>query len=97
MAILHIFSLYDSKAGAFLRPFFAQNTQVAERALSDAVNNPQETVARHPEDFCLFKLGTFDEESGELVPEAAPEAVRQAITLRPEMQRELRALTGGES
>jgi len=61
--ILQIMAVYDSKARAFLIPFFCAHTDVGRRAFSDAANNPGHQVGAHPEDFTLFHLGTFDDDN----------------------------------
>lgn len=59
--ILKIFTVYDSKAGAFLFPFFFSSTGQALRAFADSVASSDHQFARHPEDFTLFELGTYDD------------------------------------
>jgi len=36
------------------------------RQWEDAVNNPESPISKHPSDYALCELGTFDDESGEL-------------------------------
>lgn len=64
----NIYSIYDSKTGVFNTPFFAMNNATAIRTFSDAANDTQTNINRHPEDFSLFHIGTYDEESGEVSP-----------------------------
>lgn len=69
--MLSIFAVFDSKAAVFGTPFFDQQEASAIRNFSDAVNdssNPNNMWHKHPEDFSLFHLGEFDNNSGELVP-----------------------------
>ena len=63
---LKLFACHDSKAGAFMQPFFFQATGQAIRAFSDTVNDPKTQLNRHPADFTLFELGTFDDQTGEV-------------------------------
>lgn len=66
---LTICSVRDSKADAFLQPFFAQSRGVAIRSFSAAAK-PAATAeashdfAKYPDDFSLFELGTFDQVTG---------------------------------
>ncbi len=53
--ILKIFSVFDSKAEAFLPPFFMHNTGMAVRTFGDTVNMP---------DYTLFEMGAFSDDSG---------------------------------
>ena len=63
--ILTIYSIYDSAAKAYAQPFFMHNDGLAIRAFQDMVNSQDENnIAKHPDQFTLFKLGTFDDQSG---------------------------------
>lgn len=63
-----VFSVYDTKAAAFLPPFFMPQVAVALRALSDCVNDPAHAFGAHPEDYVLHHIADFDDVSGELSP-----------------------------
>lgn len=80
----HIYSLRDSKAEAYLPPFFLDSKGLALRTIGDAVNRPQQAnpVADHPEDFALFFLGLFDELTGAIVPEPQPVHIVNCLELK---------------
>lgn len=84
---LEILALYDSKSEAFMTPFFAQSVGAAVRSLSDLVNNRgeqrNEAPALHPEDFSLFRLGTWWDE-GKIELERAPVQVALCVNLKSE-------------
>ena len=61
------YAVYDNKAEAFMQPFFAGNPGLAIRTLSDNCKNPESIWNRHPNDFCLYEIGEYDENSGELI------------------------------
>lgn len=64
-----IFTVYDMKAEFFGQPFFEQEEASAIRSFGDAVNdgsNPANQWFKHPEDFQLYLIGSFDNERGEL-------------------------------
>jgi len=65
---MKMFSVYDSKAEAYMRPFFAEATGQAIRSFSDEVNsgNKDSMVALHPGDFTLFELAYFNDGDGHL-------------------------------
>jgi len=65
--IHHIFSVYDSKAGAYTQPFYAVNARVAIRMFTELANDPKHTFGTHPEDFTLFELGTFDDATAQII------------------------------
>lgn len=68
--ILKAFAVLDLKASAYVRPFFFSTAGQAIRAFIDTASDPQSMFGRHPEDFCLYEIGTFDDETAVL--EACP-------------------------
>lgn len=68
--ILSVVSVYDSAAGAYNRPFYVPSTGLAVRSFRDEVNRNAEdnSMFRHPGDYTLELLGTFDDSSGLLTP-----------------------------
>ena len=66
--VTKVFSIYDSKAQMFNVPFFMNNNAMAVRTFVDLVNDPKTNVSRHPEDYSLFEIGTFDDSKGVIVP-----------------------------
>ncbi len=59
-----VFSLFDSKALYFLKPFNLRNKGEALRMFADIANDTKTPVGLHPEDYTLFELGTFNEQKG---------------------------------
>ena len=61
-----IVSVKDTAAQAFGRPIFVPAIPVAVRSFRDEVNRKDSTedLARHPEDFELYELGSFDDSTG---------------------------------
>lgn len=94
---LVVCAVYDTKAKAHLTPFFVHNTAVAVRAFAGAVNADKGTspVADNPGDFILFHLGTFDDETGQIVMLGYPDNLGNGAQYRRELYTppELRAET----
>lgn len=63
----YVVSVFDSAMQAFARPIFVPALGVAIRSFADEVNRqaPDNQMHQHPDDFELFELGTFDEETGQ--------------------------------
>jgi len=57
----NMFVIYDVKANAYLQPWFLSQEGMATRAFSDCVNDPEHNFGRHPEDYTLFNIGTFND------------------------------------
>lgn len=63
-----ICAVRDAKAEVFGQPIFVRSTGLAIRSFTQACNgdSPDNQFKHHSEDFALWELGTFDEESGKL-------------------------------
>lgn len=77
---MRIYTVHDSKAEAYLQPFFAANDAVAMRYLETAANDSGHEFARHAEDYTLFEIGGFDETTGNMDP-VHPRSVTKIIDL----------------
>jgi len=62
----NIYSVYDSKAEAFLQPFFATADGVAIRMFQQAANDSEHDFSKWAEDYTLFNLGKWDPKNGTL-------------------------------
>lgn len=60
-----VYSIYDSKAEAYLPPFILPKKAMAVRAFTDCVNSPTHQFGQNPEDYTLFELGSFDDQHGQ--------------------------------
>lgn len=72
-----ICSIWDSKAEVFSQPMFFQAKGQAVRSFSDAVNE-EGNFKKHPEDFTLFVLGEFDDNTG-LISAQPPETLGNGV------------------
>lgn len=62
--VLKVFTVYDSKAEAFLRPFFMRSQGEAIRAFSELVNDGKSEFSKYPGDYTLFWISEYNEEDG---------------------------------
>lgn len=62
--ITQCFCLFDTKTGIHGVPFFMKHIGEAVRAIQDLAADLNTTVGRHPADFYLVQLGSFDDENG---------------------------------
>lgn len=62
----HMFSVYDEKAKAYLPPFILPEVGMATRTFGDCVNNEEHQFGMHPEDYTLFEIAIFDDESANI-------------------------------
>lgn len=62
--ILKIFSVYDSKVESYLQPIFLHTKGEAIRCMQDCLENPEHQFTKHAEDFTLFYIGNYDNQTG---------------------------------
>lgn len=65
--IFGVYSIRDVRTG-FLSPTIEVNDQVAMRNFSHAVQRSDSLLHSFPGEYDIYKIGTFDSESGQLVP-----------------------------
>jgi len=80
--MLLAFAVFDSKAEAYLRPFFAETQGLALRSFVDAIQDPNSPMGKHPEDYTLFCIGSYHQGTGRLEPKGAFESLGNAVTLK---------------
>nr|WAE43564.1 MAG: nonstructural protein [Microviridae sp.] len=61
-----IYSIKDTKVSGFLTPFFVNNETEAVRSIKVAVQDSHLQLCIFSEDYDLFKIGEFDEISGQI-------------------------------
>lgn len=59
---LNVYSIFDSKAKAYLPPFYLHTHGLAERAFGDCINSRDHQFSKNPADYTLFHLGTFEDD-----------------------------------
>lgn len=66
---LTVVAVYDTAVQAYGRPIFVPAVGVAVRSFNDEVNRKvaDNQMNAHPEDFALFHLADFDEETGKFI------------------------------
>lgn len=60
------YAIKDNVSELFMTPVLFQNENVAKRWFKDVINNESqnETIFNNPQDFELWKLGIYDNETG---------------------------------
>lgn len=62
-----IFTIHDITSELYTQPFFGINDQVAIRSCANLVQNPGTTFYDNPEDFRLYHIGSYDDETLEII------------------------------
>lgn len=87
--IYPVFSLYDAAARAFLAPTLSSTDDAAKRdlalGLSQAAGSP---LGFSPKDFSLYRVATFDNDTGLITPVSPAVLVCHASALVPEVSKD---------
>lgn len=78
---LKVFTVRDSKAEFFSPPFFNKTHGEAERNFRTLANDQNSMINKHPEDYDLYFVGTFDDSTGKMTTHDTPQHVVKAINL----------------
>jgi len=79
----HVYAVKDLAVQAFGDCFLTRAPGEAMRSFQDEVNRTdgKSAVAQHPEDYELYKIGTYDDQTGKLHALEHPELTARAKDL----------------
>ena len=78
--MLHsVFAVFDQKAEAYLPPFILPKVAQAQRIFGDCVNSNSHEFGKNPDDYTLFTLGTWDDNTGVFMPYPAHESLGNGV------------------
>lgn len=80
--ILKAFTIRDSKAEYFHPPFFQKTHGEAERSFKQLANDQKSTIWQFPEDYDLYFLGEYDDQTGKWSSPDSPQHVIKAVQLK---------------
>lgn len=86
---LNMYTVFDTASGVYDRPFFMQSDGAATRAFQDIATDAEHPIGKHPEDYHLCRIGTYDDNKGTVHPEnveviaTALELVAKARSIKP--------------
>lgn len=63
---LNAYTIFDVASGTYMRPFFSQADGQAMRGFKDIACDAEHEVGRHPEDYTLFRIGSFNDNTGKM-------------------------------
>lgn len=78
------FSIHDTKSGIYNSPFYAHTIGEAERMFKELTLDEKTQVSKHPEDFDLFHVGEYDDNSGTFTSLKSPQHIIKAIQFKAE-------------
>lgn len=77
-----ICAVRDEALGQYIQPFTVQAIALAERAFTDECKASDSPPGKHPEDYSLWLLATYDPESGGIEPQA-PLLIMRGVDIVP--------------
>jgi len=63
---LNAYTIYDVASGVYMRPFFSQADGQAVRGFKDIATDADHEVGKHPEDYTLYRIGSFNDTTGKM-------------------------------
>lgn len=79
---INMFAIRDSKTMVFGNPIFSVNDQTMMRAIINISLDEEHPIGKNPEDYDLYKLGTFDDNSGKCELLDSPEHLQKVLVMR---------------
>ncbi len=89
---MKIYSVYDSKAEAYLTPFFEHNNATALRAFAEAANKTEHRFNKYAADYTLFAIGEWDETKGNIKPDNAKTSLGTALEYLQQIEKPINML-----
>lgn len=76
---LKAFSVRDQKGEVFNTPFFKKTHGEAERDFTTLCKDQNSMVSKFPDDFDLYFLGSYDDQTGVFKPLPTPQHIVKAV------------------
>lgn len=76
--MLYVYSIFDRAAQAYGNPVCVPHSGIIIRSFTDECNNPESNFFKHPEDYELYHIGTFNPDTGLLESVSDPALILQA-------------------
>lgn len=76
---MKVFSVYDSKVETYSTPFFLRSKGEAMRTWVDIANDKSSDIGKHPEDYTLFEIGEWDQNTAKIQNHNTPVSLGVAI------------------
>ena len=66
---LGVYAVLDNASGVYDGPVPAATDQVALRNFTEMAKNVESPIGKHPSDFSLWRVGEWNDGTGEITPE----------------------------
>lgn len=75
---LNVYSIFDRASGVYDRPWCAHSDKAAVRSFTDVAQDESHPIGKHPEDFTLFRVGTWVDDEGAINGEVPTKVINAA-------------------
>lgn len=75
------YSVRDSKGEVFSPPFYQKTHGEAERSFNKLVHDDKSMVCQYPDDFDLYHVGEFDDQTGVFKSLESPQHITKAVMM----------------
>ncbi len=65
----NIYAIFDTASGCYLKTIFARADGEIMREFQNMCSDKEHPCGQHPEDYSLFRLGNFEDQTGKLSDE----------------------------
>lgn len=79
--IFNIYSVYDCKVGAYMRPMYLRTDDELFAAIYETAKDQNSGFYKYPEDYTVYFLGTFNEEDAK-IDYVGPTTVDTVLNIR---------------
>lgn len=80
--IVGVYAIRDAQTAAFSQPMFFVTKGVAIRSFSEECESATSALNKHPADYALFQIGTYDDNAGSLESLPQPEQIALALDFK---------------
>lgn len=80
--VLKAYSIRDAKAEIFHPPFYKHTHGEAERDFRTLTNDGKSNVNKFPEDYDLYYIGDYDDNTGKFHPTDTPQHQLKAVQVK---------------
>jgi len=79
--LLKIYSIRDTKGEIYNTPFYQRTHGEAERNFKTVASDSKSTISQFPEDYDLYYLGEYDDQTGKIKSLDKPQHITKAINV----------------
>lgn len=83
-----MYSIRDAKAEIFNPPFYKGTHGEAERDFRTLISDDKSMVAKYPEDYDLYFVGFYDDQTGKVEPLETPQHIIKAVQIAAQVAKQ---------